>query len=68
MSPGFRRANEQNRQLATHTFVAGPEWTEHRFEIMEFGGIDGSELMGLLFSALREGDFDFQIDSVRLEE
>lgn len=60
-------AQSLGRIPAMRPFSAGPEWTTHRFEFAQFNNIDGSDLMGVLFSASREGTFEFQIDQVRLD-
>lgn len=52
---------------AAQPFTAGPEWTEVVLPLKGFGGIDGSDLSGILFSAdARPGPFGFAIDNVRL--
>ena len=50
----------------TQTFVAGPEWKEYVFPFTAFGGIDGHDLMALMFVGGPEsGPFAFQVDDVR---
>lgn len=52
----------------TRTFVAGDAWKRYTFALADFGGIEGHDLMGLLFAAGPEpGSFAFQIDGVRFE-
>jgi hypothetical protein len=49
------------------TFVAGSEWAEHVFPLSAFGGIDGKDVMALIFSGgPQPGPFAFQIDGVRI--
>jgi imidazolonepropionase-like amidohydrolase len=60
-------AQSLGRIPAMRPFTAVPEWTTHRFEFAQFNNIDGSDVMGILFSASREGMFEFQIDDVRIE-
>ena len=55
-------------QPATKSFAADDEWTKHRFKIDAFDGCDGSDIMGIFFGAgSQKGDFQLQIDNVRLE-
>jgi imidazolonepropionase-like amidohydrolase len=50
------------------SFVAGPEWKEYSFPLSQFSGMDGHDLMGLLFAGgPATGKFAFQIDDVRLQ-
>jgi imidazolonepropionase-like amidohydrolase len=52
----------------TQNFVAGPEWKEYRFSLSQFNGMDGHDLMGLLFAGgTAPGKFAFQIDDVRFQ-
>jgi imidazolonepropionase-like amidohydrolase len=52
----------------TESFVAGPEWKEYRFSLSQFNGMDGHDLMGLLFAGgTAPGKFAFQIDDVRFQ-
>jgi hypothetical protein len=47
-------------------FVAGSEWTQFTFPLSSFGGIDGHDLMALLFvGGPKPGPFSLQIDEVR---
>ncbi|HUG92448.1 MAG TPA: CIA30 family protein [Planctomycetaceae bacterium] len=50
------------------SFTAGDEWQQHRFEIKEFDGCDGTDITGLFFGGGDVvGPFSFQIDDVRFE-
>lgn len=50
------------------TFGTGPEWKRYTFPLVEFEGIDGSELTAVFFGqGLDEGAFSLQIDDVRFE-
>ena len=50
------------------TFVAGEEWKLHRFELKEFDGCDGSDLMGVFLGGGPEaGDFELRLDDVQFE-
>ena len=51
---------------ATRPFTAGPDWREIVIPLQALGGMDGSDLRGLLFAATGEGAFRFAIDDVRL--
>ncbi|HSU54599.1 MAG TPA: CIA30 family protein [Candidatus Dormibacteraeota bacterium] len=52
---------------AVRTFVAGAEWKQLRFQISDFDGLDGHDLIGIFFGAgLPAGKFKFQIDEVGL--
>ncbi len=44
------------------------EWATHSIPFTDFNGIEGTGIMGILFSAGAEGAFSFQIDDVRLQE
>jgi hypothetical protein len=52
---------------AFRPFVAGPTWTEYRFPLTEFDGVNPADIKGLLFASSRHGAFAFQIDEVRFE-
>jgi hypothetical protein len=55
------------RAPATRTFDIGPEWKEYAFALADFPGLDPSGTTGVLFSAgPAPGDFEFEIDDVRL--
>lgn len=48
-------------------FTAGPEWKESVMPFTNFAGIDGADVMGMVFAATgATGDFQFQIDELRL--
>jgi imidazolonepropionase-like amidohydrolase len=47
------------------SFVAGPEWREHHFDLSEFGDIDRGNVIFIRFAAQEPGAFSFQIDEVR---
>ena len=50
----------------TQTFVAGAEWKEYVFPFSAFSGIDGHDLMALMFvGGPQGGPFAFQVDDVR---
>jgi imidazolonepropionase-like amidohydrolase len=47
------------------TFTAGPEWTEHTIPFSAFDGIDGHDLMAVIFAGgPNAGAFAFQVDEV----
>jgi len=53
----------------TRTFVAGEAWTEQAFPWSAFGGIDGHDVMAVLFcGGPQPGKFAFEVDDVRLEK
>jgi len=53
---------------ATQTFVAGTEWKEFTMPFASFGGLDGSDIMGIVWAAgPKAGAFAFTLDNVRLE-
>jgi imidazolonepropionase-like amidohydrolase len=53
---------------ATREFVAGEDWSKHRFALKDFNGSDGSGLMGVfLGGGSRTGPFRLQVDDVRFE-
>ena len=50
----------------TQTFVAGAEWKEYAFPFSAFGGIDGHDLMAVIFAGgPTPGPFSFRIDDIR---
>jgi hypothetical protein len=50
----------------TVTFTAGPAWQRFHFAFAQYGSVDGSDLLGVLFTAdMFQGRFAFQIDDVR---
>jgi imidazolonepropionase-like amidohydrolase len=53
---------------ATQTFVAGPEWKQFTLTFAGFGGLDGSDIMGIAWTAgPKTGPFAFELDNVRLQ-
>jgi hypothetical protein len=53
---------------AQKTFAAGPQWTEVTIPFSNFGGTDGHDITGILFSAdSTPGTFTFAIADLRLE-
>ena len=53
---------------ATQNFVAGPEWKQFTLTFASFGGLDGSDIMALVWCAgPKTGTFAFELDNVRLE-
>ena len=56
-------------QPAVKSFVARAEWKRFTFRISEFGGMDGSDLTGILFAGgPAPGRFVLQIDDVILSQ
>lgn len=56
-------------QPAVKSFVAGAEWKRFTFRVSEFGGMDWSDLTGVLFAGgPAPGQFVFQIDDVVLSQ
>jgi imidazolonepropionase-like amidohydrolase len=53
---------------AMQTFVAGPEWKQFTLPFASFDGIDGSDIMAIVWcGGPKTGTFEFEIDSVRME-
>jgi hypothetical protein len=53
---------------ATQTFVAGPAWKQFTLPFASFGGLDGSDTMGIVWTAgPKTGPFAFELDNVRLQ-
>jgi hypothetical protein len=53
---------------ARRSFQAGATWEEHRFQLADFDGADGSGLMGVFFGGGDEPrPFELLIDDVRFE-
>jgi imidazolonepropionase-like amidohydrolase len=51
----------------TRTFVAGPEWKRVTLQLADFDGVDGRDLMGLLWTGgPAAGKFSFAIDEIEL--
>ena len=60
-------AQSRGMMPLVRTFVAGPEWKEHVFPFSAFEGIDGRDVMAILWGGGPEpGTFSFQIDDVKL--
>jgi imidazolonepropionase-like amidohydrolase len=60
-------AQSKGMQPIMRTFVAGPEWTEHTFRFTDFDGVDGKDVMGVVFAAGPGAPaFTFRLDDVRL--
>lgn len=63
----FIFAESKGYQPLTQTFVAGSEWKEYVFPISAFSGIDGHDIMAIIFGGgPAAGAFDFRIDNVSL--
>ncbi|HEU5432653.1 MAG TPA: CIA30 family protein, partial [Thermomicrobiales bacterium] len=55
-------------QPATRTFVAGPTWTQVTLPLVDFDGLDGRDLMGILWTGgPQPGKFAFTIDQLELQ-
>jgi hypothetical protein len=55
-------------QPATRTFVAGPEWKQVTLPLVDFDGLDGRDLMGILWTGgPQPGKFAFTIDQLELQ-
>jgi imidazolonepropionase-like amidohydrolase len=53
---------------ATQTFVAGPDWKQFTLPFASFGGIDGSDIMSIVWAAGPwTGTFEFRLDNIRVE-
>jgi hypothetical protein len=62
-------ARSHGFQPAFKSFVAGNEWKRFTFRLSEFDGMDGSDLMGILFAGgPAPGRFVLQIDDVILSQ
>src|SRR5262249_17936865 len=56
------------REVLTHVFSAEAQWKEYVIPLAAFGGIDGSDVRGILFGAGPEaGAFKFEIDEVTMQ-
>ena len=53
---------------AAKTFHAGEGWKKHTFKISDFAGCDGTDVLGVFFGSDKTGEFEFQIDSIRLTD
>ncbi|MGB7758995.1 MAG: CIA30 family protein [Bryobacteraceae bacterium] len=52
----------------TQTFVAGPEWKQFTLPFASFGGTDGSDIMGIAWTAgPQTGAFTLGLDNIRIE-
>jgi hypothetical protein len=56
----------ENRGLQpiVKTFVAGSKWQDYHFQLEEFDGVDGHDIMGVFFGSTQPGRFGFQLDNV----
>jgi hypothetical protein len=62
-------ARSHGFQPVFKSFVAGNEWRRFKFRLSEFDGMDGSDLMGILFAGgPAPGRFVLQIDDVVLSQ
>lgn len=61
-------AEALGRRPATHSFATGDDWKRHVIPFAELGGIDGSGILGIIFTGAGKGEFRFRIDDVRLLE
>ena len=53
---------------ATQNFVAGPEWKQFTLPFASFGGTDGSDIMGIAWTAgPQTGAFTLGLDNIRIE-
>jgi imidazolonepropionase-like amidohydrolase len=53
---------------ATQTFVAGPEWKQLTLPFASFGGLDGSDIMAIVWCAgPKTGTFEFELDNIRVQ-
>jgi imidazolonepropionase-like amidohydrolase len=61
-------AQSRGFQPIIRSFTAGPEWKQVRFAISDFNGIDGRDIMAVIWAAgPAPGAFEFHIDEVRFE-
>jgi len=52
---------------ATRSFVAGPQWTQVSMPLADFDGLDGRDLMGILWTGgPQPGKFAFAVDQIEL--
>lgn len=62
----FLFSEDQRRNPAVQTFVAGPDWAEFTYPLSSFSGVDVSVFWRIIFSGGPDtGEFAFQIDEVR---
>jgi hypothetical protein len=53
---------------AVQTFVAGPEWKQFTMPFASFGGLDGSDVMAIVWAAgPKTGTFALTLDNIRVE-
>jgi imidazolonepropionase-like amidohydrolase len=52
---------------ATRSFEIGKEWKQHKFDLTEFDGCDGSGIMGVFIGGTEPGPFSLQVDEVQFE-
>ena len=51
---------------ARRSFVAGPEWKQFSFELSEFDGMEGHDLLSIAFAGgPKLGKITFQVDNIR---
>ena len=61
----FLFAESKGYAPLTQTFVAGPEWKEYVFPFSAFSGIDGHDLMAVIFGGgPAAGRFELRIDNI----
>ena len=48
-------------------FNATEQWKKHSYDFADFDGSDGSDVMGIWFGTNQPGEFEFQLDSVKIE-
>ena len=51
---------------STKSFKAGKDWANHQFQFSDFNSSDGSDITGIWFGSDSPGNFQFQIDEVKL--
>jgi imidazolonepropionase-like amidohydrolase len=55
-------------QPAIQSFVAGPEWKKFTIPLASFGGLDGSDIMAIVWAAgPAKGPFSLLLDNIRFE-
>jgi imidazolonepropionase-like amidohydrolase len=53
---------------AAQTFVPGAEWKQFTLPFASFGGLDGSDIMAIVWAAgPKTGTFEFQLDNIRMQ-
>jgi hypothetical protein len=59
-------ASSRGYQPLIKEFTAGTEWTRQTFQLAAFDGIDGSDLLAVMFVAgPTAGDYSFLIDDLQ---